>query len=141
MSETLHIAILTFIRLSVVVALIYGLYRLIAYAISRLPDGIFGKPQERTWEGIQLLYSIPTGILGFLVFVIFTVLIVSRCALIVTRHWVNLSGEMSDALFLLACAGIFSSFVFGLYQDYPPTRLKILGIIAAFSAFAGIAAG
>lgn len=138
MPEILQIAIVTFIRLCVAFALIYGLYRLIAFGISRIPDGIFGKPNERTWEGIQLLYTVPTGILAFLVIVFFTVLIVSQCAFMATSRWVNLSNDIGNILFLIACGGIFSSMVFGIYQDYPPTRLKILGILAVFSALAGI---
>ena len=141
MPEILQIAIVIFIRLCVAFALIYGLYRLIAYGISRIPDGIFGKPKERTWEGIQLLYTVPTGIIGFIVVAFFTVLIVSRCVLIVTSRWVNLSSDTGNILFLIACGGIFSSLVFGIYQDYPLTRLKILGIIALFAALAGISFG
>lgn len=141
MPEILQIAIVIFIRLCVAFALIYGLYRLIAYGISRIPDGVFGKPKERTWEGIQLLYTIPIGILGFIVVAFFTVLIVSRCVIMATSRWVNLSSDIRIILLLIACGGIFSSLVFGIYQDYPPTRLKILGILAVFSALAGISFG
>ena len=138
MPETLQIAAGTFIRLSIASASVYGVYRVIAYGLSRMPERA---PKERTWEGVQLLYTVPTGIFGFIVAVFLVAILAGVAALKATARWLDVPGEIGDMLFLLSCAGILTSFVIGLYQDHPPARLKILGVIAGFSALAGIASG
>ena len=66
MPEIIQVALATFFYLSVVFALVYGMYRLIRFAVSRLPEGCIGGSKEETWDGAKMIYSLPSSIIGFI---------------------------------------------------------------------------
>jgi uncharacterized membrane protein len=134
MPEIIQIALATFLRLSIGFALVYGMYRLISLAISHLPEGLFGKSKEETWDGARLVYSVPSSVIGFIILDLLIVFFFAGFASRILDSLFSLPGEIRDLVFLLGCAGIFSLTVFGLYQDHPPTRLKLLGWIAVIAA-------
>lgn len=141
MPEILQIAFHSFLRFSVIFAVGYGLYRLILFLYSHL-SGRFSRDRSReTWDEAELLHRVPSSIFGFLLLDILVVWLIAGIASRTTGRLFHISGEIRDSLFLASAAGIFAATVFGIYQDDPPTRLKILGLIACFSALAGIGAG
>lgn len=148
MPEVVQIALSQFVKFGLLFALVYGVYRLVRFVISRLPAGIFKKETDDTWDGVQLLYSVPSNIFGFL---IMDYLIISIVVILIdegmrdifrfellTAPWGIFTNGMDTILGIIGCAGIFAATVFGIYNDYPPTRLKILGVVAFFAALVGI---
>ena len=138
MPEIIQVALATFFYLSVVFALVYGMYRLIRFAVSRLPEGCIGGSKEETWDGARMIYSLPSSIIGFIILDLFVVIFFTGFASKFLDRLFSISGEIEDLVFLLGCAGIFSLTVFGIYQDHPPTRLKLLGWIAVISVAVGM---
>lgn len=85
-----------------------------------------------------MIYSLPSSIIGFIILDLFVVIFFTGFASKFLDRLFSISGEIEDLVFLLGCAGIFSLTVFGIYQDHPPTRLKLLGWIAVISVAVGM---
>lgn len=147
MPEVVSIAILNFLKFGAAFAILYFLYRLIRFLLSRIPEGAFGNTSEQSWDGIELLYRIPSSIFGFLVMDFLVIGVMSSLVAngipgilfggAVGVWWVLTDG-MDSFLGIIGCAGMFAATVFGIYQDHPPTRMKALVVIAAFSGLVGI---
>lgn len=150
MPEVVSIALLNFLKWSTAFAFAYALYRLTRSLVSRIPEGTFGNPTEQSWDGIELLYRVPSSIFGFLIMAYLVIGVVSSLVANgvtgilfggAVGVWRVFTSGMESLPGIIGCAGIFAATVFGIYQDHRPTRMKTLAVIAAFSGLVGVGFG
>jgi len=130
MPELVRIVLSQFVKFGLVFVAVYGVYRLIAFIGCRVTRR-FTSGGNETWDGIQLLYRVPSSILGFIsldLVIVFVVSgIVSGCS---KGHYFYFTNEFTDLFWILGVTGIFGATVFGIYRDEPAARFKILGCVA-----------
>ena len=141
MPEIIQIGILQFVRFSILFAIAYGLYRLALFLTTRFSRQ---HGSGETWDAVEFLYRIPSGIFGFLILTYAVICIGSMIGSGslgihgIWSPWSIFVDGMGSVIGIVSCAITFGATVFGIYQDYPTTRLKILGIIGISSFVVGL---
>lgn len=141
MPEIIQISLLQFVRFSILSAVVYGLYRGVLFIANRFPRR---HGSTETWDAVEFLYRVPSGIIGFLILGYMIICIGSMIGAAsyglhgIWSPWSIFMHGMNSMVGIVGCTVIFGATVFGIYQDHPPTRLRILGIIGIASFLVGL---
>lgn len=99
------------------------------------------------WDRASYVYRIPSSTLGFLVAEYLVLWLSIEIPALgggffsieaFASVWAAFIFGLDSALGMIGVVGVVICTVFGFCQDFPPTRLKTLGVIAVFGVLIGI---
>jgi len=147
MREEIVLAIQVFI---IIGAAVFGgifLYPYLRIGLERLLLQFKECHGEDSWERSELLYRVPSSIVGFLALEYLILwLSIGLCADGFSgigledffSLWLGFLGGLESAIGIIGVFGVVCATAFGIYQDIPELRLKTLGVIALFGALIGL---